>query len=55
MAAVRELDEVIQTVVAMLGNFEEWKLELETFVNVFINGKGIVSLLPTRFGKRLIY
>ena len=55
MAALLELNEVIQTAVATLANIEELKLEQEECVNVFIKGKGIVSLLPMGFGKRLMY
>ena len=42
MVAVLELNEAIQTVVAMLTNIEELKLEQEECVNVLIKGKGIV-------------
>ena len=34
---------------------EELKPEQEQCVNVFIKGKYIVSLLPMKFGERLIY
>ena len=50
-----ELDEGIQTVVATLANIEELKPEQEECVILLVKGKDIVALLPTGFGKSLIY
>ena len=52
-----ELCETIQTVVALatLANIKELKLAQEEYVHLFITVKDIVYLLPTGFGKRLIY
>ena len=54
--ATSELDNVMPAIIATLAsNIVELKQEQEECVNVFIKGKDIVSLLPTGFGKRLIY
>ena len=55
MPAGLQLDAAIPTVVATIANIEEFKPEHEEYVNIFINGKYIVSLLQTGFGERLIY
>ena len=49
MAAVLELDKAIQTIIATL-----LKLEQEECVKLS-EGKDIVALLPTGFGKSLLY
>ena len=51
IAAVLELDEAIQTVVAPLENIGELKPEPEECVKLFNKGKDIVALLPTGLGK----
>ena len=55
MATEEETLEAIREVVSTLESITELKPEQEACLVNFINGKDVVALLPTGFGKSLIY
>lgn len=55
MAAEKDASEAIRSVVATLPNIQKLKPEQEQALLSFVGGHDVVALLPTGFGKSLIF
>ena len=55
IAAEKDASEAIRSVVATLPNIQKPKPEQEQVLLSFLGGNDVVALLPTGFGKSLIF
>ena len=55
MAAEKDARKAIRSVVATLPNIQQLKPEQEQVLLSFVGGHDVVALLPTGFGKSLIF
>ena len=55
MAAENDASEAIRSVVATVPNIQKLKPEQEQVLLSFLGGNDVVALLPTGFGKSLIF
>ena len=55
MATEKDASEAIRSVVARLPNIQKLKPEQEQSLQSFVSGHDVVALLPTGFGKSLIF